>query len=187
MALKGHPSSEDSRARKQVYTGQVLSARSSAVKLPIYGVGYVSAKGETSHCSSQTECAVTLTWPYRILCKCFSNWPGELLFRRALLSELQESSERNWYSDNEKPASAAGDVHTTSQSAMSRSMSMLTSPESILSSRLLPELLPFPLQLGEAPLLLELDPEPLDAEPANQPPPSPSLLLTLLRRSRKKC
>lgn len=53
---------------------------------------------------------------------------------------------------------------------MSRSMLMLTSPESILSSRLLPELLPFSLQLGEAPLLLELDPEPLDAEPTINSP-----------------
>ena len=44
-------------------------------------------------------------------------------------------------------------------------MLLLTSPESILSSKLLPAGLPLPLLPGEAPFLLGLDPEPLDEEP----------------------
>ena len=47
---------------------------------------------------------------------------------------------------------------------------LLTSPESILSSRLLPEPLPFCLLLGEAPLLLELDSVPLDEQPTTASP-----------------
>ena len=50
----------------------------------------------------------------------------------------------------------------------------LTSPESILSSRLLPEALRFPLLLGEAPLLPELDSEPLDEEPTTASPLLPA-------------
>ena len=46
----------------------------------------------------------------------------------------------------------------------------LTSPESILSSKLLPGALPFPLLLGEAPLLLGLGSEPLDKEPTTASP-----------------
>ena len=47
-------------------------------------------------------------------------------------------------------------------------MLRLTSPDSILSSKLLPEALPFPLLLGEAPLLLGS--EPLDEEPTTASP-----------------
>jgi hypothetical protein len=51
---------------------------------------------------------------------------------------------------------------------------MLTSPDSILSSKLLPEPVLAPSLLGEAPLLLVLGPEPLDEELRTS---SPLLLL----------
>ena len=49
-------------------------------------------------------------------------------------------------------------------------VAMLTSPDSILSSKLLPEPVLAPSLLGEAPLLLVLGPEPLDEEPRTSSP-----------------